>query len=191
MTNIAIFASGTGTNAKNIIDYFHKSQEICIKAIFCNNPNAGILKSEIPTHIERILFTKEEFYDKEVIEQQLELMNIEYIILAGFLLLIPCNIIERYKNRIINIHPALLPKFGGKGMYGMNVHRAVIESGEKETGITIHTIDSKYDGGETIFQAKCPVEPDDTPESVAAKVHALEYRYFPKQIERYISLFHV
>ena len=187
MTNIAIFASGTGTNTINIIQYFLHSEQIRVGAIFCNSNTAKVIERASEYNINCHIFSKEELNDKEGVYRILKEENIDFIVLAGFLQLIPEHIINHYNNKIINIHPALMPKFSGKGMYGMNVHKAVIEAKEKETGITIHLVNEQYDEGAIIFQAKCQVTESDTPESVAEKVHALEYEFFPKVIEEYIN----
>lgn len=186
MINIAIFASGSGTNAENIIKYFNNSDKIRIGAVFCNSSTAGVIDRAERLGIECHIFDKEELNNPNGVSKKLKELCIEYIILAGFLLLIPEHLINEFKNRIINIHPALLPKFGGKGMYGMNVHKAVFESGEKVSGITIHTVDSHYDQGNTIFQAETPIDSTDSPETIAEKIHTLEYKHFPTVVEEYI-----
>ena len=188
MKRIAIFASGTGTNARNIIEYFRDHPEISVACVLSNNPTAGVLDVAAEYGIEFRIFTKEEFTQTHNINQYLGDLHINLVVLAGFLWLVPKSLIHEYPRRIINIHPALLPLFGGKGMYGSHVHQAVLASGAKETGITIHFVNEKYDEGAVIFQASCPVEKDDTPESIAARVHKLEYKYYPKVIEELISL---
>jgi phosphoribosylglycinamide formyltransferase-1 len=182
VTNLAIFASGSGSNAQRIIEYFKENLDINIQLILTNNPEAGVLERAenlgIPSHV----FKREDFYQSENILNLLKAQKIDWVILAGFLWLVPSNLLETYPQKVINLHPALLPKFGGKGMYGMNVHRAVIEAKEQETGITIHYANEKFDEGKIIFQAKCQVEGNDTPETVAEKIHGLEYQHFPKVI---------
>lgn len=179
---IALFASGSGTNAQNIIEYFTNNEYVEIDSLWSNNANAFALKRAKKLNIKTYIFDREEFYKTDNIVRILNNRNVDLIVLAGFLWLIPSNLIENYC--IINIHPALLPKYGGKGMYGMNVHKAVVESGDKESGISIHFVNEKYDDGKLVFQAKCPVLPSDTPEDVANKIHQLEYEHFPKEIEK-------
>lgn len=184
MTKIAIFASGSGTNTETIANYFSNSKEIEISAILCNNSTAFVIKRAKKLNIPTLIFTKNEFQDSKKVLNFLIDKKIDLIVLAGFLWLIPDNLIEQYPNKIINIHPALLPKYGGKGMYGERVHKTVVENNETETGITIHFVNEKYDEGQIIFQAKCSVNSTDTPETVATKVHELEYQFFPKIIEQ-------
>ncbi|MBK8805541.1 MAG: phosphoribosylglycinamide formyltransferase [Bacteroidales bacterium] len=189
MKNIAIFASGTGSNAENIINFFKDSDLVEVKSVFCNNPKAGVLDKCDRLNIPTSLFTKQEFNDTNKVIDELHSLAVDYIILAGFLLLLPENLIKEYNNRIINIHPSLLPKYGGKGMYGMNVHNAVISNQEKESGITIHLVNEKYDEGKIIFQATCALDNSDNTESLAHKIHDLEQTYFPQVIFDYISKF--
>ena len=186
MKNIAIFASGSGSNAENIISYFNRTKSANVRLILCNKPEAKVLSRAERLHVKSVVFTKAELDDTSRISDILKEERIDYIVLAGFLLLVPPALIEEYRGRIINIHPALLPKFGGKGMYGDRVHKAVIEAGETLSGITIHHVNELFDSGDTIFQATVPVTATDTPDSLAEKVHALEYRYFPEIIEQEI-----
>ena len=186
MKKIVIFASGSGTNAENIALHFNKSQLAEVACIFSNSENAKVLERAKKHNIPYEVFSKEDFYGDKVL-QKLNSIQPDLIILAGFLLKFPQNIIQSFPDKIINIHPALLPKFGGKGMYGMNVHRAVIENKEVETGITIHFVNENYDEGSIIFQKSVPLSITETPESVAAKVHELEQRYFPEVIEKLIN----
>lgn len=180
MSNIAIFASGSGTNAANIIDRFRYRADICIKRIYCNKANAGALRIALKESIPTMLFDKTQLNDAENgVLKQLRDDKTDLIVLAGFLWLMPDIITESYPKRIINIHPALLPAYGGKGMYGLNVHKAVIDARETESGITIHYVNGRYDEGDIIFQAKCEVLDGDTPETLAKRIHDLEYRYFP------------
>lgn len=183
MKNIAIFASGSGSNAENIANYFAGSDYAQVSLIVANNPNAYVLERAKRLNIEALTISKAEFMAADSLIEELKSRNIDFIVLAGFLLLVPQKFIEAYPGRIVNIHPALLPKHGGKGMYGDRVHQAVVEAGDTESGITIHLIDGDYDKGTTFFQATCPVLPTDTPDDVAAKVHALEYEHFPHVIE--------
>lgn len=183
MNKIAIFASGSGTNTENIIKRCKENKKIEISAIFSNNKNAYVIQRAINHNIKHYIFSRTDFYNSENILNLLRENHIDFIVLAGFLWLIPENIIDLYPNRIINIHPALLPKYGGKGMFGNNVHNAVVENNESETGITIHYVNKEYDKGNIIFQAKCDVSPTDSPDDVAKKVHTLEYEHFPKVIQ--------
>lgn len=187
MTKVAIFASGSGTNAENIIKHFQTDQKIEIACIITNKKDAFVRKRAENLNIESVYFSKEDFFETPNVLKYLIEKKINFIVLAGFLLKIPQNIINIFPQNIINIHPALLPKFGGKGMYGDNVHKAVVESKETETGITIHYVNENYDEGTIIFQAKCPVEPTDTYEEVAKKVHTLEYKHFPIVIENILK----
>ena len=184
---IAIFASGTGSNARNLITYFsgHPLAEVVL--LVSNNPEAGALQHAARLNVPSAVFDKAGFNRPELILSCLQQHRIDLIVLAGFLLRIPTFLIEAFPKSIINLHPALLPKFGGKGMYGMHVHRAVKEAGETRTGITIHYINEHYDEGEMIAQYSCPVDADDTPEESAQKVHQLEYRYYPQVIEQLLS----
>lgn len=183
MSNIAIFASGPGTNAQAIIKYFRGKNLNIVKLILSNKPDAYVIERAKHFNITSIVFNKNTFYNTSEIIDILKCESIDLIVLAGFLWLIPDNILKKYQDKIINIHPALLPKYGGKGMYGMRVHEAVVANREKETGITIHYVNEEYDKGKIIFQAKCPVEHSDTPEIIAQKVHQLEYKYYPEVIE--------
>lgn len=178
---IVIFASGSGTNAENIMEYFADSKLVKIDSLWSNNPNAYALKRAEARNIETFVFGREELYRTEELLKKLKKRKIDLIVLAGFLWLIPDYLTQNFT--IINIHPALLPKYGGKGMYGMNVHQAVVDNKETETGISIHYVNAEYDEGQIIFQAKCEVSGNDTPENVAKKVHDLEYKYFPSVIE--------
>ena len=183
MKKIAILASGSGSNAENIAKYFEGSDYAQVSFIIANNANAFVLERAKRLGIESAVVTKSEFMQADGVVTMLKERDIDFVVLAGFLLLVPAKLIQAYPGRIVNIHPALLPKHGGKGMYGDNVHKAVVECGDTESGITIHLIDEQYDKGITFFQAKCPVLPTDTPDDVAAKVHALEYEHFPHVIE--------
>jgi len=187
MKRIAIFASGSGSNAQRIAEYFSGKPEFSVVRIYCNKPEAYVLDRARRLKIPSLVFTADDFYRSDKVLQQLMEDQTNLIVLAGFLWLVPGNILTSFNCRIINIHPALLPKFGGKGMFGHHVHQAVIASGETESGITIHYVNEKYDEGDIIFQAKCPVEPDDTPESLAARIHELEHIHFPVIIEQVIS----
>jgi len=184
-TRIALFASGSGTNVQRICEYFADHTQIEVAAIYCNNPEAFVIERAEKLGIPVRLFTRSELREGEVLGM-LVADHVDWIILAGFLLLIPENLIESFPGQIINIHPALLPKYGGKGMYGHHVHEAVVANKEKETGITIHLVDEEYDQGEHLFQAKVGLDDSDTPETVAKKIHALEQANFPQVIEETI-----
>lgn len=179
---IAIFASGSGTNAQNIFEYFYDNENVAVDSLWSNKADAYALKRAEKYGIENFVFNRTQFYETNDLPEILRNRKVDLIVLAGFLWLIPDNLIRNFQ--IVNIHPALLPKYGGKGMYGMNVHKAVVENKETESGITIHFVNEKYDDGEIIFQATCQVLKNDTPESVAQKIHALEYEHFPKTIEK-------
>ena len=183
MTRLAIFASGSGTNAENIIKYFQNRSGISISCVCTNRPDAGVIERAQRHHIPVLVFTREDLYQNGRVLTYLNQNMIDWIILAGFLWLVPAALIDRYPSKIINIHPALLPQYGGKGMYGERVHRAVLENSEKKSGITIHFVNREYDKGSIIFQATCEVDPADTSESLATRVHKLEYEHFPRVIE--------
>ncbi len=185
--NIAIFASGKGSNAEKIIQYFENHKYIHIKLIVCNKPGAGVLEIASKNGIPTLMLEKKGFYESDKFLQDIVNQNITHIILAGFLWKIPENLIKAFPQHIINIHPALLPKFGGKGMYGEKVHQSVLAAREKESGITIHLVDEEYDHGDHIFQTTVSIAPSETPDSLAEKIHALEYQHFPTQIEKWIN----
>ena len=185
--NIAVFASGSGTNAENIARYFQDSDRVNIRLIISNKADAFVLERAKKLGIDSMVFPKADWETGDRILSFLKEYQIDFIVLAGFLLRIPELLLRAYPNKIVNIHPALLPKYGGKGMYGDRVHEAVVAAGEKETGITIHYVNERYDEGEIIAQITCLVSADDSPAQVAGKVHALEYEYFPKVIERVIN----
>lgn len=187
MTRIALFASGSGSNAENIVRYFSEKEDISIPLIISNKKDAYVHERASRLGVPSLTFSKAEFDEGSVVVDTLHTYNIDFIVLAGFLLKVSQPLLDAYPGRIINIHPALLPKFGGKGMYGDRVHQAVVEAGETESGITIHYIDENYDEGDIIFQTTCEVLADDTPDEVARKVHALEYACFPRVIEAVIK----
>ncbi len=180
---IALFASGSGTNVENIVKYFNGKTTAKPVCVLCNKPDAFVLERAKRLGLDSMTFNRTDFNDGKKIMEYLKKYEVDMIVLAGFLWLIPQYLINAFPNRIVNIHPALLPKFGGKGMYGMHVHEAVKQNGETETGITIHLIDGNYDKGNTVFQAKVQVSPTDSPDDIANKVHALEYEHYPKLIE--------
>ena len=188
MTRIAIFASGAGSNAARIIEYFKNDGKTGVTLIVSNNPSAGVLNIAASEKIPALIIEKEQFFHGDSYLPYLKSRHIDFIVLAGFLWKIPLAILSAFPNAIINIHPALLPKYGGKGMYGLNVHAAVLRAGDKVSGITIHYVDEHYDNGDIIFQDKCEVLPSDTPESLADKIHKLEHQHFPRVIDQVVSL---
>ena len=188
MQQIAIFASGTGSNAARIIDHFRHHPTIRIALIVSNKPGAGVLDIAGREKIPALLIEKDPFFHNDTYVKALREKHIDLIVLAGFLWKIPESLVRAFPGKIINIHPALLPKFGGKGMYGRFVHEAVIAAAEKETGITIHYVDEQYDHGQPIFQARVAVAADDTPDTVARKVQLLEHEHLPRIIEEVIHL---
>ena len=184
---LAIFASGKGSNAEKIIQFLENHNNIHVSLIVSNKPTAGVLDIASRFNIPTLLIDRKKFMESDEYVQIIKNQGITHIILAGFLLKVPDNLIQAYNNRIVNIHPALLPAYGGKGMYGEHVHQAVIQAGEKESGITIHLVDEEYDHGKTLFQAKVDVHPTDTPDSLAEKVHQLEHEHYPKVIEKWVG----
>jgi len=187
MISIAIFASGSGTNAENLVRYFQQSSVARVTLIVCNNPDAYVLQRASNLGIDTLLVNREDWKQPQNLAQQLEDKNIGFIVLAGFLWLIPADLVAAYPHKIINIHPALLPKYGGKGMYGSKVHESVYQNGEHETGITIHFVNNKYDDGAIIFQKTVDIDPgSESPEDIAEKVHTLEYEWYPKVVESVI-----
>ena len=187
VVRIAIFASGSGTNAEQIILRFQKHDSIEVALVLSNKADAFVLERAKKFGVPSKVFNRQQFRETDEVLNWLAENRITHIVLAGFMWLMPENIIKAYPNKIMNIHPALLPKFGGKGMYGHHVHEAVKAAGEKETGITIHLVNEKYDEGKVLFQASTPLTSSDTPETIANKVHALEYKYYPEQIEKWIK----
>ncbi len=185
MKKMAIFASGSGSNAEAIMAHFKGSETAEVALLLSNRPDAYALERAKQFGVPTATFSKEELADPEgKVAELLRLHGIDFIVLAGFLWLVPPYLIQRFADRIVNIHPALLPAHGGKGMYGDRVHRAVIEAAERESGITIHLVNEQYDRGDILFQARVEVTPDDTPEKLAQKIHALEHQYFPTIIEQ-------
>ncbi len=187
MRNIAIFASGSGTNAENLIKYFSNRETGKVVLVLSNRHDAPVLNRAAGYNVKSFFFDREDLYSNGKVTGYLLEYKIDFIVLAGFLWLVPDEILKLYNRRIINIHPALLPLYGGKGMYGERVHKAVIENHDSESGITIHYVNEQYDAGDIIFQARCRVEDYDTPDSLAARVHALEYEYFPRIVEKLLS----
>lgn len=186
MIRLAILASGSGSNAENIVKYFAHSTEIEVAAIISNKADAYVLERAKYLRVPSYVMSRADMVGTDKLLNLLRELKTDWVILAGFLVLLPESIVNEYDGRILNIHPSLLPKFGGKGMYGDKVHEAVVAAHEKESGITIHKIDANYDEGTTVFQAKIRVEPLDNAEKVAQKVHALEYKFYPKVIENLI-----
>ncbi|ADB40796.1 phosphoribosylglycinamide formyltransferase [Spirosoma linguale] len=179
MKHIALFASGSGSNAEKIAEYFADNAQVDVSLVVSNNPKAGVIERSRRLHIPVVLFDRKTFYDTDKITQLLINQNIDLIVLAGFMWLMPAGLVRAFPDKIVNIHPALLPKFGGKGMYGHFVHEAVAAAGETESGITIHYVNERYDEGQIIFQASCPVSPTDTPDDIARKVQVLEHTHYP------------
>lgn len=184
MKNIAIFASGSGTNAENIIRYFSTRNVAKVTLVLSNKREAYVIQRAKALGVPGLFFDRDDFYASGKVAAMLEESRIDFIVLAGFLWLVPVSLIEKYPRKIVNIHPALLPRYGGKGMYGDRVHEAVIKAGDTESGITIHYVNDIYDSGDIIFQAKCSVEAGDKPETLAARIHQLEYVHFPAEIEK-------
>lgn len=187
MKKLAIFASGSGSNAQRIAEYFAGRPDIRIELILTNRKDAFVIERAKKLSIPCIIFNRTDFYESSKIEELLDEKRIDYIVLAGFLWLVPPTLIKKYAKRMVNIHPALLPKYGGKGMFGHHVHEAVVANREKETGITIHYVNEHYDEGDIIFQARCTVDDLDTPNSVAARIHELEYEHFPRVIDELLA----
>jgi phosphoribosylglycinamide formyltransferase 1 len=183
---IAIFASGNGSNAEAIMNYFIHHEQIEVVVLLSNNQNAFALQRAKEFNVPTRVFDQSQFRESDEVMKWLEEFEVTFVVLAGFLWLLPEKLIALFPNKIINIHPSLLPKFGGKGMYGLKVHDAVKQSGEAETGITIHEVNSKYDDGKILFQASCKISPADTPESIASKVKELEHTHYPRVIEQWV-----
>ena len=187
MKRVVIFASGSGSNAENLIKFFHNSDNASVVQVLTNNPHAKVLDRCKKLNVSALSFNRIAFTKTEDVLNILKSSNPDLIILAGFLWKFPENILNQFPNKVINIHPALLPKYGGKGMYGMNVHEAVVKNKETETGITIHYVNENYDEGAIIFQAKCDVLPNDSAQDVASKIHKLEMEYFPKVVDQLLN----
>lgn len=185
--NIVVFASGAGSNAQQIINYFKNSKEVKVALIVCNKPTAGVVDIANMEGIPVLLIEKEKFFRGDGYVPDLQNIQTDLIVLAGFLWKMPAAVIDAFPKRIINIHPALLPKYGGKGMYGQYVHESVLNAGEVESGITVHYVDEHYDNGDIIFQTACPVLDNDTPEKLAQRIHQLEHLYYPKVVEEVLK----
>ena len=184
MINLAILASGNGTNAQQITEYFQDSTQVRVDCIVYNRRDAYVAERAAQLGVPAQYFGRADFYDNGAVLRYLSERQIDWVILAGFLWLVPADMLAAFPGRIINIHPALLPHYGGKGMYGHHVHEAVIANHETESGITIHLVDDRYDCGTTLFQARCQLTPEDTPDTLAAKIHLLEKEHFPRVIEK-------
>jgi phosphoribosylglycinamide formyltransferase 1 len=182
MINIAVFASGSGSNAQNIAEYFKDDANVSVSLILTNNKHALVIERAKKLGVECIIFDRDDFYNSRRIVDALNQRNIDLVVLAGFLWLVPVSLVEAFLGKIVNIHPALLPKYGGKGMYGHHVHQAVVANRESESGITIHFVNEHYDEGNIILQVKCCVDENDTADDVANKVHQLEYEHYPRAI---------
>ena len=187
MKNIAIFASGSGTNTENLIHFFRTSKNGRISLVLTNRQDARVIERAQALEVETIVFNREQFYHSEDVLSLLVERDIDFVVLAGFLWLVPDYLLLPFENKIINIHPALLPKYGGKGMFGHHVHEAVIENRESESGITIHRVNREYDEGSIVFQARCEVKSDDTPETLASRIHRLEYEHFPVVVDKLLK----
>ena len=187
MKRIVIFASGSGSNAENLIKFFQDSDQASVIQILSNNPHAKVLDRAKHLGVSALSFNRIAFTKTDDVLNILKNNNPDLIVLAGFLWKFPEHILKHFENKVINVHPALLPKYGGKGMYGMNVHNAVVANNETETGITIHYVNENYDEGAIIFQAKCDVSEKDTAEDVAIKIHELEMEHFPKVVEKLLN----
>ncbi|MBK7944641.1 MAG: phosphoribosylglycinamide formyltransferase [Flavobacteriales bacterium] len=186
MKRIAVLASGSGSNAQRLIEHFRAHALAQVVLVACDQPQARVLQRAWDLHVPSYLFSGKELRDGTLLGE-LQQHRIDLIVLAGFMRLIPAELVRAFPDRIVNIHPALLPKFGGKGMYGHHVHEAVVAAKETESGITIHFVNERYDEGRMLFQAKCPVLPDDTPESLAERIHALEHVHYPRVVEKLIT----
>ncbi|HDR88503.1 MAG TPA: phosphoribosylglycinamide formyltransferase [Bacteroidetes bacterium] len=187
MKHIAVFASGTGTNAENLIRHFRKHPHCRVNLVLCNKPGAGVLDRAARLGVKSMVFTRQDLYETGRVLNLLKEHRVDFIVLAGFLWLIPQPVLEAFPGRIINIHPALLPAYGGKGMYGRRVHEAVINNRDKKSGVTVHLVNEEYDAGNILFQEECDVLPGDTPDTLAERVHQLEYEYYPRVVEDWIS----
>jgi phosphoribosylglycinamide formyltransferase 1 len=184
--NVAILASGSGTNAENLVNYFRKSTDIAVSVIISNKSDAFVLQRAARLEVPSEVISGKQWQDISSVSQIFDKYRVDFLILAGYLLLIPSWVVAKYPGKIINVHPALLPKYGGKGMYGDFVHNAVIDAGDDKSGITIHLVNEHYDEGDIIFQKECPVFENDTPETLAQRIHQLEYQYFPEVVEKVI-----
>lgn len=188
MKRIVIFASGSGSNALNLIKHFNSGEVARVVAVFTNKQDAGVVQKAIDNKVDIVFFDRNDFYDSDVVVNKVSAYQPDLIVLAGFLWLVPTGFIKAFHGRIINLHPALLPKFGGKGMYGSRVHKAVLEAGELETGITVHMVNEAYDQGEAIWQESFRIEPGDSVEKIEERIHALEHRVLPRAVEKFLGI---
>ncbi len=188
MKSIVIFASGSGTNAENIIGHFAECPKARVTAVFCNKQGAGVIERANKLGVPVVLFTREQCNTEGFLDEQLSQYKPDLIVLAGFLWLFPDRLVKRYNDRILNIHPALLPAYGGKGMFGEHVHRAVLLNGDKVHGVTVHKVNEKYDEGEIVMQSSFAVEPEETLDSVTAKIHKLEFSLYPEAISKILGI---
>lgn len=186
MQRIAVLASGSGTNAERLVRHFTGHPLARVVLIGCDRPGAGVLQRAWDLGVPAHLFSGKDLLEGRL-QQELERLGVDLIVLAGFLRLVPASLVQAFPRRIVNIHPALLPAHGGKGMYGRHVHEAVLAAGDRESGITIHLVDEHYDQGEHLFQARCPVLPEDDPDSLAARIHELEHRHYPEVVEKLVG----
>lgn len=184
---IAVFASGAGSNAEKLVRYFKTSAVATVTLVVCNKPGAGVLTVAEKEGVPTLLIDKDRFFRGDAFLPELQKRDVGFLVLAGFLWKIPQTLIEAYPRRIVNVHPALLPKYGGKGMYGQYVHEAVLQAGEVESGITVHYVDERYDNGDIIFQTACPVLPTDGPADVAQRIHQLEHLHYPRVVEEVVG----
>ena len=187
MKNIAIFASGSGTNAENLIRFFRTSTYGRVSIVLSNRKDAGVIDRAQSLDVETFVFNREQFYHSDDLLNLLFERDIDFVVLAGFLWLVPDNLLHAFENKMLNIHPALLPKYGGKGMFGQHVHAAVLKNQESESGITIHLVNRNYDEGSIVFQARCEVKVDDTPDTLASRIHQMEYEHFPLVVEKLLK----
>ena len=188
MKSIVIFASGSGTNAENIIRHYAECPKARVTAVFCNKPEAGVIARAQKWSVPVVMFNKEQCLQESFLDEQLELFKPDIIVLAGFLWLFPERLVRKYSNRILNIHPALLPAYGGKGMYGENVHRAVLQNGDSLHGVTVHKVNEKYDEGEIVLQESFPIEKEETLNSLTEKIHQLEFLIYPRAISKILGI---
>ena len=188
MKSIVIFASGSGTNAENIIRYYAECPKARVTAVFCNKPEAGVIAKAQKWSVPLVMFNREQCLQKGFLDEQLDLFKPDIIVLAGFLWLFPERLVRKYSNRILNIHPALLPAYGGKGMYGEHVHRAVLQNSDSMHGVTVHKVNEKYDEGEIVLQESFPILQDETLNSLTEKIHQLEFSMYPRAISKILGI---
>lgn len=187
MHNIVIFASGSGSNALNLIKHFNKGDFAKVRAVFCNRKQAGVIEKALDNGVDVEVFGKDDFYASDTVIRKVDALKPDIIVLAGFLWLVPSDFIRHFEGRIINLHPSLLPKYGGKGMFGHHVHEAVLEAGEPETGISIHLVNEEFDKGEIIYQDKFRIQAGSTVSDIEAQIHELEHKGLPLAVEKFLS----